>query len=950
MPSLYQTLKTETRAEVLNHPFDLGRYAHDASIYQVTPRLVVIPKTWEDVTTTLAIAKEHHCPITPRGAATSLSGQTVNTGIILDFRAHLNRIIARGEDAVTVEPGLVLATLNAELQKTGQWFPVDISTASRATIGGMVGNNSSGSRSLKYGMMRANVAAIDAVTADGQILRFEPTSKQAASQTPAFETLLALGEAAADDIRATRPNTKRQCAGYNLDCLLPEHDTHPLHHLLIGSEGTLALSQYITLPLQPLPKHRILFALLYDDFFEAMASVQHLTTLAPSAVELMDVDMISLSLDHPEFQTTAHRLTEGRKPNTILAVEFECEAPQDAANIHERLAALIKERHIPTIINPIFDPAEQQAVWHMRTHGLNILMSIRSEKKAIAFIEDATVPVEYLEAYCRDLDALFTKHGIRALFYGHASVGTLHVRPVLNLKEAPDITIMRDIAETVAETVKQYNGTHSGEHGDGIIRGHFHERVLGKNMVAHFQRVKDCLDVDGLLNPNRLINPPAFDEPTSFRYKPKHKAIAIQPKLAEVFQWGEGGAFAAVEMCNSNGACLKKTEGGMCPSYRALGEERASVRGRATTLRLALSGQLGEDALTSPAMHDTLKYCVSCKACKRECPMQVDMAKLKIEVLAARPNKPWREALLAHFPTYARFASRAPSIANMFGGQNAIARKVREALGYHADINLPAWRTPFTPGNHTIANPSAPPVWLFADSFNRYFEPDNLYAAIRVLNAAGSSVFCFDKPLCCGRTQLACGRTDLAIQNLSACHDAFKTARDAGGYVVGLEPSCMMTFRDEAPAMLPNWDEKTSEATLLFEEFLTQHSDLTRLKNALSKEKTRDTQTLHYHTHCHQKAFDAAKSVGELLSMLPNTEARAIDSGCCGMAGAFGYGRDTYDVSKKMAELALLPAVRKAKAEGDSVVACGTSCRHQIAHHGHMAAHHPARIFAEYLA
>ncbi len=565
------------------------------------------------------------------------------------------------------------------------------------------------------------------------------------------------------------------------------------------------------------------------------------------------------------------------------------------------------------------------------------MMSMKSEGKPVSFVEDCAVALPDLPKFTERLTRLFERHGTTGTWYAHASVGLLHVRPVLNLRQEADVKALRAIAEEAFAIVAEYRGSHSGEHGDGIVRSEFHERMFGPRMVAAFEAVKDAFDPAGVLNPGRVVRPPRMDDRRLFRYPPGYERRPVRTRL----DWSDwpGGLHGAVEMCNNNGACRKLAGGAMCPSYRVLRTERDLTRGRANTLRLALSGQLGEDPLTSDEMARTLRYCVSCKACQRECPMSVDMAAMKVEVTAARVERDGlslRDRLVGSLPRYAPVVSRLRWLANARDRVPGAAALSQRVAGLAADRPLPRWDgEPFSePG----ADDEAPEVVLFADTFNRWFEPRHLRDAVAVLRAGGFRLgFArgMGRPLCCGRTYLSTGQVEQAREELRRSVAAIRPALEAGATVVGLEPSCVLTFRDEAPRLLPDWSREDGARVMLLEEFLGRHADRLPLRPLAGR--------AWLHGHCHQKAAGVMGPVHSLLEAVPDLEVRTIQSSCCGMAGAFGYQAETAEVSREMAELSLLPAVRAAPPE-DWIVADGTSCRHQIADGAGRRAVHVATV------
>lgn len=961
--ALAAKLRREVRGDVMFDSFSRGRYATDASVYQMEPIGVVVPENGEDVRAAMQIARDEGISVLPRGGGTSQCGQTVNHSLVLDLSKHMNRLISVDAEnrAATVEPGIVLDQLNAQLKDTGLWFPVDVSTSSRATIGGMTGNNSCGSRSIRYGTMRDNVSAIDAILADGAAMRFGAVDPKLvgqnlpSSQSDLLKALLDLGGREAKEIEARFPDLMRRVGGYNIDALVPGADNNNLSHLLVGSEGTLAFSEKIDLILSPQPKNKVLGICHFPTFRASMEAPEHIVKLDPVAVELMDKTMIDLARDIPMFRPTLERFVQG-EPAALLLVEFAEEDQDENLRRLRRLVELMADLGFPGGVVEAIDPGFQKAVWEVRKQGLNIMMSMKTEGKPVSFVEDCAVRLEDLADYTSRLTDVFHKHGTEGTWYAHASVGTLHVRPVLNLKQELDVKAFRAIAEEAFEMVREYKGSHSGEHGDGIVRSEFHEPMFGNRMIQNFGEVKTAFDPGLVFNPNKIVDPPKMDDRELFRFKPDYQASPLET----AFDWSDWGGFqGAVEMCNNNGACRKASGGVMCPSFRATGNEKDLTRGRANTLRLALSGQLdmtAEEALTSDEMAETLKLCVGCKGCKQECPTGVDMAKFKIEVDHLRAKTrgiSLRDKLVAYLPRYAPALSRFYFLANLRDQIPGLATISEWITGFSAKRTLPKWHAePFLPHVDAVGPEDGTEVALLADSFNRYFEPANLQAAVDVLVAGGYRVLLpsppgqHDRPLCCGRTFLSAGLVDEARAEAERTRAVLKPLVDRGVPILGLEPSCLFTLKDEWPALFADGEAAAiSFQAMLFEEFLARESDAGRLKLPL---KSGQNVKALLHGHCHQKAFSAMGAVAKTLGLVPDLEVETIESSCCGMAGSFGYQAETYEASVAMAEASLVPAVKSA-APDTLIVADGTSCRHQIEDLGRRETRHVAVVLKDHL-
>jgi FAD/FMN-containing dehydrogenase/Fe-S oxidoreductase len=945
--SLETRLRHEVQGQVLFDRFSRGRYATDASIYQIEPLGVVVPKSRQDAAAAIAIAREEGVPVLPRGGGTSQCGQTVARALVIDCSKYLDRVISVdvNERRARVEPGVVLDRLNRTLRKDRLFFPVDPSTASRATIGGMTANNSCGSRSLRYGNMVHNVRGVHAMLPDGTQAWFgEVAGNLDGGAMPGryrelVQRMRALHRREAEEIERRFPRVLRRVGGYNIDSI--SEAGHNMARLLVGSEGTLAFFNEIELELQPIPAHRALGICHFPTFYGAMAATRRIVELGPSAVELVDRTMIDLSRDIPMFRPVVERFVRG-EPAALLLTEFSGDDAAENLRLLKALGELMGDLGYPGAVVEATDPAFQQAVWEVRASGLNIMMSMKGDGKPVSFLEDCAVELDDLADYTDRLTRIFEKHGTYGTWYAHASVGCLHVRPVLNLKQELEVKKMRAIAEEAFAMVREYKGSHSGEHGDGLVRSEFHEAMFGSRMVRAFEEVKDAFDPEGLFNPGKIVRAPKMDDRSLFRFKPDYRPVPVDTAL----DWSEWGGFAAAtEMCNNNGACRARDAGVMCPSYRATGDEQHLTRGRANTLRLALTGQLGSDALVAEEMRETMDLCISCKGCKRECPTGVDMARMKIEFLhqyRKRHGLTPRERLIAYLPRYAPHAARIAPVMNVRNGLPLLAKLAERRFGLSAKRKLPRWsRRPY----RCAPAGSGPAVVLLADTFNRYFEPENARAAERVLQRAGYRIVSADppkgRPLCCGRTFLSAGLVDEAQHEARRMLDALAPHLAAGTPIVGLEPSCLLTLRDEFPAMVPDGPAKALAARAqLFEEFVETERAAGRFNLDLTPMSNRRAVL---HGHCHQKAFGTFDAAVKALQLIPGLTVETFASTCCGMAGAFGYEAEHYETSLKIGELDVLPKMRAAPP--DTILAAnGTSCRHQIADGAGRDARHIVRI------
>ena len=930
-------ISSKVDGKTLFDEFSRGRYSTDASVYQIKPLGVVLPKDTNDVLSLMEYSQKNSVPLLARGGGSSQCGQTVGESVVLDYSKHQNKILELNveEKYVWVQPGVVLDHLNAYLKPHGLWFPVDVSTSSRATIGGMSANNSCGSRSLYYGNMVHNVLAIEAILDDGSIFNFDQINKNYLATKNNQDRLYKIIDKFIDvrqqvggEIDANWPTTQRRVGGYNIDLIDPEGFNSS--NLLVGSEGTLSLFNKIKLKLSEIPKNKILGVCYFDNFHQAMELSKEIVKLKPTCVELMDQNLLNLAKEIPMYAGGIKKYIKGN-PEAVLMVEFiDTEKSVYEKKIKD-LEYLVLNQNKKNEFSYYSDLSEQKEVFEIRKAGLNILMSMKGDRKPVAFIEDCAVSLEHLADYTARLKEIFKKYGTSGMFYAHASVGTLHVRPVLNMKSDKDIQNMRSISEEAFEMVKDYKGSHSGEHGDGIVRSEFHEMMFGKKITNAFEEIKDTFDSKNLLNPGKIVRPFKSNDRSLMRYKSGYQTENIDTH----YDWSNWGQFSdAVEMCNNNGACRKLDSGVMCPSYRVTKEEKDLVRGRANTLRLALSNQLPEGSFASKEMYETMELCVSCKACQRECPMSVDMAKMKSEflshyykkfsmrikdrVISDMPRLIWLLKIVAPIFNKVKNLPLISTIVERFGF--ATARSMPEVQNQNALREI-----------YDSQTVSENKVILFADTFNINFENENLVYAIKVLNKFGYQAvipsFGKDKlkrPLCCGRTYISYGQLDKASEELNRFNDYVIQNNYVDLPVVGIEPSCLLTFNDEYQTLknVKNREQIKNKFYLL-EEFI-----LEQIRNNNNIKANKFDQNVLIHGHCHQKSQDRMKGLTNLLSEL-NINNKMIESSCCGMAGSFGYDSKTYEVSKKMANLSLIPAINNSS-EKDFIVANGTSCRHQI--------------------
>lgn len=939
-------------------------YSTDASIYQMMPVGVACPRDADEVAAIVSICGRHGTPVLPRGGGSSLAGQAIGNALILDFSRHMGSLLQVDPEArrVRTQPGITLGVMNRALKQYGLMFGPDPASGDRATIGGILGNNSTGAHSIVYGMSVDHVHSTSVILADGSSARFEPANKGSWKQQTAEGSLERTIYQSVDDILeryanpiATRyPRTFRHVAGYNLN-QLGGAERPNLSKLIVGSEGTLGVMTEMELNLVPVPGHKRLVLVHFSELRAALEAVPVLLETGATAIEVLDKMLLDLTRDKPEYRRLL-TFVEG-DPAIILLVEYAGDSPEACEYGVQKLnAALTRIKHKDPVIH-VIDPSEQSNVWYVRKVGLGILMSIRGDAKPIPFIEDAAVPVEHLADYVSEIFSFAGQVGVtQVAMYAHASAGCIHIRPLVNLKEPRGVQQLRQIAERSVDLVVHYGGTTSGEHGEGIVRSEFSERLFGPELVNAFRELKAAFDPTNLLNPGKIVDPPRMDDESLLRFGTSYKLPQTPEKTAFHFT-SDGGFDLAVEMCNGAGVCRKPLEGVMCPSFQATREEAHSTRGRANALRAAMMGLLGPDGMSSKELYGVLDLCLSCHACKTECPSSVDMARMKSEFLYQYQQEhgtPLRSQIFGHIGRLSRLGSLVPALSNaMLDGPG---RRALQALGVHPARTLPrfapkrfsaGFTSAPTPGSGDQPTPGdSSRVIFFHDTFIEHNHPQIGHAAIRVLRALGVEPLVLEGLRCCGRPAVSKGMLDeardLARHNLKILAPYAKD----GYTIIGCEPSCMAMFVDEIPDLLPGEDaEHVARAVMPIERFI--------LREALDSEPPlpfeSGSRRILYHGHCQQKSTFGIEDTVAMLSLIPGAAVEVVESGCCGMAGSFGYEREHYDLSIQLAEMALAPAVRAAPPD-TIICASGTSCRDQIDHTTERDARHPIEVMAMTLA
>ena len=954
MSPLERDLRASLEGEVRFDHISRALYSTDASVYQIAPLGVVVPRTRDDVARTVEIAARHRTTITARGGGTSQAGQAIGAGLIVDTSKYLNRLLEVNADGrwARVEPGLVLDDLNAQLRPFGLRFAPDLSSASRATVGGMMANNSSGARSIVYGKTINHVLEQRVLLADGHEAHFRPLSPDAVRtasngdsvEARAYRVIPQLAETHASEIARRFPRVLRRVGGYNLDEFVDSSRPINLSKIMVGSEGTLGIVVEAKISLVPLPAAKAVLAVEFEDLFDALAATPVVLRHGPSAVEVMDGFILGHTRESAALDAL-RRTIMSTDAGALLCIEFAGDRAEDLVPGLEAVERDLANHHFRCTWRRAIDPPAQARIWSLREAALGLSMAMRGDAKTVSFVEDTAVAPDKLRDYIDRFLQIVRRHGSVAGVYAHASVGCLHVRPVVDLKTADGVKRFESIANEISDLVLEFGGALSGEHGDGIVRGAFTQKMFGPVLYEAFREVKRTFDPDGLFNPGKIVDSPPVA--SNLRYGAAYRT----PDPVTFFDYADhGGLGRAVEMCSGVGACRKKLEGTMCPSYRATLEEKHSTRGRANVLRLAMTGRLDEAGLGDEGVYDVLDLCLECRACKAECPVGVDVARFKSEFLAdywKRHGPPLRARAFAHVRTTAKWASRFAPLSNHVAASRPGRWMAESILGVDRRRTLPAWtrntlsrqlaRRPSTP-----SDPSAPSILLFADTFTEYESPQIGLAAVDVLAAAGITTRLASHD-CCGRPLISQGFLDEARALAAINTERLYEPAHRGVPIVFLEPSCLSAIREDAPALLRGESQRkarvVSRAAVLFEEYLERECEAGRHTLDLAAGPS----SVVLHTHCHQRALGLAGPARALLSRIPGTTVTDLDAGCCGMAGSFGYTREHYDVSHAIGELKLLPAAR-ALPPGAVLAASGTSCRHQVAHFAGVHAQHPAEL------
>ncbi|MFQ5743822.1 MAG: FAD-binding and (Fe-S)-binding domain-containing protein [Acidobacteriota bacterium] len=1024
---LAAALGRRIRGEVRDDAMSRALYSTDASIYRAMPLAAVVPYQPDDLRATVEFAAENDLPLLPRGGGTSLEGQTVNEAVVVDCSPRLNRVLEVNveEQWARVQPGVVQDGLSQFVAEHGLKLGPDTATGNRATLGGMMGNNSAGSHSIVYGKTIDHVLEMRCLLADGtevflgELDDVQLQAKQRLDGTEGriYRTVAAVIERHKDQIRARYPKIMRHVCGYSLDYFLNGKPFN-MANLIVGSEGTLATILEAKVRLVRRPRATALGVAQFGDLVSSMEAAREIVATGPSAVELIDSLVVEQARNHPQLSRFCG-FVEG-SPEAVLITEYSGEEPEEVADRVEQLRLRLQRLGLGYGFHAATSPAAQADIWQVRKSGLTLMLSLKGDAKPIAFVEDTAVEVDRLPEYVQRLQQVVAAHDTWAGFYGHASVGCLHFRPSINCKKGEDIRKLRGIAEDIRDLVMEFGGSLSGEHGDGRTRTEYLPHFYGEVLYDAFRQIKTAFDPEGRLNPGNICDP--FDRREAKQQGLEEASGAGDPlphsphridrdlrygtdyrthRLDRFLDWSrEGGMDKAIEMCNGNGHCRKTDAGTMCPSYMVTQDEQHSTRGRANALRSVISGALPLEAFTSRRLYEILDLCLECKGCRGECPSNVDMAKLKYEFLAQyyeAHGTPVRARLFGHVAQSSKWGSRLAPLSNWLGNSGPgrwlnqrlfgiarqrplppFARQTFEAwFERHRQRSRPAPPAagPGTAGAEEsltsvgVAAGWRGPVVLFHDTFMNYNYPDIGIAAVRVLEAAGYQVMLADK-VCCGRPMLSNGLAEEARQQARINVERLARYASKGIPIVGCEPSCLLMLREDYRDLLPADPaaEQVASQVFLIEEFLTRAASQAshgngkersaRARGAAAKAgetavtplglRFRPTpRQLLVHGHCHQKAVVGMEPTLALLGWVPGYRPTLVDSGCCGMAGSFGYKAEHYDTSMAIGERVLFSTLRQRPDDG--VVVSGISCRQQVLHGSGRKARHPVEWLAEAL-
>lgn len=921
-------LKEKISGDVFYDALRTGMYGTDASIYQIIPLAVVCPKDEADVAITLKVARDYKIPIVARGGGTSLAGQTVVRGIVLDFSRYMNALLEYNGTSVRVQAGIVRHQLNQFLSQYGQEFAPDPATSTRASVGGMVANNSSGTKSILYGKTSDHVISLRIMLINGQILETRALSLEEYDEIlhgdndekQYHKELLSLTLPLEQEIRERYPKTMRRVGGYALDDYLIS-GCRDLNRIIIGSEGTLCIILEATLKVVALPKYKGVSVIQFDDALDAIRAVETMVSFKPAAVEILSQSLLHYSRKNLETASMCSFIKGD--PAAIQMIEFYGNDPDEIASIATTMHSTLQEKNFGYAHDYYPEGKTYNDIWGIRERGLGLMTGEPTDKKGVPVIEDAAIPLAYLASFIADVINICERRKVGVDYYAHASVGVIHIKPILDMRDAEDLHLFKEIADEVFKRVLFYKGSWSSEHGDGIVRSEYLPAFYGEKIYDAFCKIKSLFDPEGLMNPGKIVDP--YPMVSHLRYG---ETYTDQP-VDSVYQYREQRDFhTAVHQCSGLGACRKLSGGTMCPSFMVTKDEADSTRGRANVLRLAMSGQL-EGGLRNPEIPDVLDLCISCKACKAECPSSVDMARLKSEVMQMQFDAhgvPFKERMIAKSTTFARrFSGTGAGVINFFQALPGVKHLIMSSLGMDTRRKLPTYSSKPLRESTDIKNESTPDYILLTDTYTQFHQPESGRAAIKLLQHLGKSVSVLDAG-CCQRPKISHGFLREAAEEVKMPVELVIPWIKKGVEIFVLEPGCASAWVDDIPDLINNEDKaKELKKIKTFEQILDR---LLSKEPSLVKKIKPVASQIKIHGHCHQKSILGMAPVHNLFQRWPEINAVEINSGCCGMAGSFGYEKGHYEISERMFSRALGPAI-----EGTPdhvIIANGFSCRHQI--------------------
>jgi FAD/FMN-containing dehydrogenase/Fe-S oxidoreductase len=970
----FSALKDKLTGDLLTDETSLILYSTDASAYKERPVAVVYPQSREDIFEVISFSRKHQLGIIPRAAGTSLAGQVVGNGIVVDVSRYMTKIVEvnAAEKWVKVQPGVVLDELNLYVKQFGLFFGPETSTSNRCMIGGMVGNNACGAHSLIFGSTRDHLLEVTGYLSDGSEVHFGPLSQEEFRKKTIGDRLenelyrqidkLLSDPFNKEQIENEYPekSLRRRNTGYALDELMHSNlfSENPaafnFSKLIAGSEGTLLFVTEIKLNLVPLPPKEVgLVCIHFHTLEEAMAGNLIALKYKPGAVELIDDVILKCTLDSIE-QRKNRFFVEG-EPGAILVVEWARETADEILTLHQSLENELRSAglgyHFPLITGD-----DIKKVWALRKAGLGLLSNIPGDSKPVSLVEDTAVSPQLLSNYIAEFKQIMTSHGLSCVYHAHIATGELHLRPVINLKDPEGVKLFRTVATEIAHLVKKYRGSLSGEHGDGRLRGEFIPIILGAHNFELIRQIKQCWDPMNIFNPGKIVNTPPMD--SSLRIEPGER----YPDPETFFDWSDSKGFVRhVEKCNGSGDCRKSEliGGTMCPSYMATRNEQHTTRARANLLNDYLHRKTSKEVFESKEIDDILDLCISCKGCKSECPSGVDMTKIKAEFLQHKydlKGSPLRSKLVANIASLYRFGSVFPGLFNFILHNSVTSSLLKSMTGFAPKRIIPGlgkttlrhWcRKNLTALNDQLLNPKGS-LYFFVDEFTNYNDTEIGIKAIRLLNHLGYRILIVDHAVS-GRTFLSKGYLRKAAKIAARNVTIFQSLVDESHPLIGIEPSAILTFRDEYPDLLRGEEkiaaQKLAKNSLMIDEFLVREKE----KGNISEEYfTRKELAIKLHGHCQQKAIASTLPTKKMLSLPGNYHVQEVPSGCCGMAGSFGYEKEHYDLSMKIGKLVLFPELLKLK-EDVVVAAPGTSCRHHILDGTGKKAVHPIEILFDAL-